>query len=179
MDRLVTNGCSGKCCENFSFPYTLDELSNMYIAYKEGKTHWINRHGDIGNFSSDQDMQEMPYILDMLISLGFSEINDIGESYNSTWEGDEEITRTELKKRKPNGANRYTIENGVLKVQHFTCKHFDKEKRICTAYEKRPGFCKRYGEFCAHKCCNFNDKKKMNSQEFEKQYLQSPCEEEK
>jgi Fe-S-cluster containining protein len=36
---------------------------------------------------------------------------------------------------------------------HFTCKHWDKDSKQCTAYERRPNMCRKYpyGTKC-HKC---------------------------
>lgn len=37
---------------------------------------------------------------------------------------------------------------------YFTCKHWDTETRLCTAYSERPQMCQNYGttEPCKHGC---------------------------
>jgi Fe-S-cluster containining protein len=36
----------------------------------------------------------------------------------------------------------------------FTCKHWDEDTRLCTAYDKRPSMCRDYpyGKVCDHGC---------------------------
>lgn len=47
-----------------------------------------------------------------------------------------------------------------------SCKHFDKEKRLCTIYDRRPGLCRIFpfaGHPCdfAHKGCTFQNKEEV------------------
>ena len=155
-EEIVKNGCSGSCCEHFTFPFTLDEMANMYQAFlKDGYAgKWFDRHGNQRNVPNE--MEEMPHIMDMLIYLGTLPYDDNGKLYNDGW-GGEPVTREELKKRIGTDY-RYDIEEGILKVPHYTCKHFDKVNKICTDYENRPGFCRRYGPGCDRKCCTFEKK---------------------
>jgi Fe-S-cluster containining protein len=36
-------------------------------------------------------------------------------------------------------------EKSNEKIYHYTCKHFDNSKRICTIYDVRPTMCRIYG----------------------------------
>ena len=46
---------------------------------------------------------------------------------------------------------------------HFTCKQFDRGKRMCRIYEKRPGICRDYGTKvpCQHPDCQWKDARRV------------------
>ena len=48
--------------------------------------------------------------------------------------------------------------DGVIGANIYTCKHFDKEKRICRNYENRPHMCERFGEGCQYEGCCYRKK---------------------
>jgi len=47
-------------------------------------------------------------------------------------------------------------KDGVYHKRLFTCKHFNKEQRICGNYENRPHMCKNFGVGCAYAGCGFD-----------------------
>lgn len=123
--QVVTNGCSGKCCEKFTFQYSIEQLEK-FIA--EPTTH---------NFP----LEELQKIRDMLIPLGETTIcpkteKDFTELHKEIGWTTDRITQENFK--------HYIVKDGVISSLIFTCKHFDTEKRICGNYENRPDMCKRY-----------------------------------
>lgn len=44
------------------------------------------------------------------------------------------------------------------KYEHFTCRHFDRTKKLCTVYDKRPEMCRQFGVKypCEFKTCGWD-----------------------
>lgn len=137
----VTNGCSGKCCEKFTFQYTIQEISDMIVAKEAGFNFWRDRN-NIERVISGSPIEELKQVRDMLIPLGESEMcpkqnqtfNDIHTALG--WKK-EDITQERMK-------NHYIVRDGTISSLIFTCKHFDTQNRICSIYDQRPLMCKSY-----------------------------------
>jgi Fe-S-cluster containining protein len=152
--EVVTNGCSGACCENFGLPYTHEEFQEMVRRHKSGEATFVDRKGVLKTIPLKHEIE---YITDMLIPLAYSNI-----SAESEFEGQTIVQK--FKSLYPDhepydGAmNGCDLKDGELYGYYFTCKHFDTKDRICTAYENRPYLCKSFGiNFqCGYKGCGIN-----------------------
>lgn len=153
MSNCVTNGCSGACCEAVYFPYTIDQLRRMGIAHREGKKMWTNADGVERKIKHD-DIATHDAIADMLIPLGWWAIDpETGKAWLQKWleDGRSESEHIDY----INGSPAFRFNEGHAEGYIVTCKHFDKEKRICNNYENRPGLCKRFGPACRYAGCNY------------------------
>jgi hypothetical protein len=54
---IVNNGCSGKCCENFTLPFTPTDLINNNIAVDEGRSFFIKENGQKMNTTNNSDYE--------------------------------------------------------------------------------------------------------------------------
>lgn len=152
----VINGCVAKCCECFTLPVTPNDLQKM-------KDRWVE---DPENIKDDKIMMENGYeryplpineldnLMDMLIYLRITPIDpatgiSINESSSSSINSDGTINHN-------TSHGHFTMIDGVLNANTYTCRHFDKDKRICSNYENRPQLCRNYGRGCQYQGCNFD-----------------------
>lgn len=150
-EQIVTNGCSGSCCERFSLPFSLKELQDSSKAQHAGEFVFIDRNG---KEQHTVDHANIDYIIDMLIPLEYS---------NMSAEHKGKSLRKLLEELNPGVVIEPDIvisggdidENGEVWKYYFTCRHFDKEKRICGAYETRPSMCRIFGRHCKYEGCGF------------------------
>jgi len=158
---IVTNGCSGGCCETFTLPYTLEEFDLMIESYDKNKEeYYFKARNKKDNFRvSVRNIDEIRQIRNMIISLGESEINPKNnKTYNELYlpkTKDKVITQEKI-------VGGFKVKNGVIFGLHYTCKNFDTTKRICKIYETRPRLCRSFpsGGVCDYEKCNFNKVKK-------------------
>lgn len=173
MDRkqIVINGCSGGCCEAFTLPVSFEDIENMMKQYEisdENKEQSkVICYNGIERWPISQG--EGQKLIEMLIPLGEYTIDpQTGKSFTEIQQDvlkyylDKGLEGEELKKAFINhnhhGFNNLIIkEDGGLQVtqQVFTCKHLDKEKKICTNYENRPNLCKSFGTDCRYSGCHY------------------------
>lgn len=151
---LVTNGCSGKCCEAVFFPYTIEELKRIKAA-RESQTPWIDEQGIEHTGYPTDKLVSHDYLIDMLIPLGWQTIDpETGKTYRERlvergWK-EEDLTAENLESGLRLNAD------GAIEGYIVTCKHFDTEKRICKDYENRPGLCRNYGAACKYSGCCYS-----------------------
>lgn len=149
MERseIVTNGCTGDCCARFELRYSLDCLKLMQEALKNKKTVFIDSYGVERRVQNDNDLD---YIVDMIIPLGLSNIQpQKGIRYNQT-PSVIQFNNEELKQR----GYVKDIETGEISAHVYTCKHFDKESKVCKEYASRPRMCSSYCvEDCSYNSC--------------------------
>lgn len=89
--------------------------------------------------------EEDAFTADMLVPLGYFNRNPLFIIGDETWEGREERPGSHM------GS------------WFYTCKHFDKGTRSCTAYEKRPTMCQKFPNDgpCNFPGCDFQVPRKM------------------
>lgn len=168
MDReqIVVNGCAGKCCENFSFPYSPDELDQLIEAIERGETGYTftTKEGESKKLIRDPEVNK---IKDMLIYLGASKVDPQNTiythselyRYNLCIPDDEPITKPkDLNYAQERYWEWHHLKDGEIYGHTYTCKHFDTEKRICGNYEDRPNMCKNFGRGCKYEGCSFDNK---------------------
>ena len=151
MSNCVTNGCSGKCCENFTMPYSIDELKEAIKQIKE-QGYYVNRLGN----KKYHKVVELENVLDMVIPLGLTNIDpqtgmDFAERHQKLW--NVSIDSMTIASRE-----HFIREGNTLKANTYTCRHFNKEKRICNNYENRPQMCRHFGQDCHYSGCNYKTK---------------------
>jgi Fe-S-cluster containining protein len=158
--NCVTNGCSGHCCEDFNFKFSIEELDVMIQGFKDNKES-VQLRDNLFFEIKETTLDEIQKIRDMIIPLGLSDIDpQRGTTYNSRWLS-KGWNREDITSEKVVANNSvmkwFIIENNTISTYHYTCKHFDKKKRICTNYEQRPNMCRVYGEGCQYKGCKFTE----------------------
>ena len=132
----VTNGCNGSCCEKFTLPFTIEHLIEM-----QGKE-------DI----SSRDKEDLPKVIEMIIPLGQTDIcPQFKKPFKELANNKEWVNHFPIKK-----------DDGTLMNNIYTCKHFDKENKVCNNYENRPNMCKRFGNSCAYEGCCYREKTYSN-----------------
>jgi Fe-S-cluster containining protein len=143
-DKVVTNGCSGGCCSNFSLGYSLDDLKLMLEAVNEHRTEFCDSRGLLRRVVADRTLQTM---IDMLIPISTVK-EDPNGSVNYT-----ELVAEYIKIATEEGKVidyehewfKNFVKEGDEYLKHtFTCKHFDTKKRVCTNYNNRPNMCKSF-----------------------------------
>lgn len=157
--NCVTNGCSGKCCEKFTFLFSLNELNKLIIDKKRKSKLFIRDNGNTQYISQNELIEEMIQVKEMLIFLGETEINPQTEKiFNSEMlsKEDAEITNERLQFHRQDKF--YFVKDNKIYSRIYTCKNYDKENKICTIYENRPFMCRDFGEFCKYKGCNYAKK---------------------
>lgn len=162
-EEIVVNGCSGGCCENFSFQLSLSELDEMIHDLDTVNPMNYRNHvfvKDNGHRMSLINDNEIKQIRDMLIPLPDLLVNPnnhhftLSEKfrYDSNIPDDEEITIT---KPQADMWRWHDLKDGEIIMRAFTCKHFDTVNRICTNYDNRPNMCRHYGDNCSYEGCGF------------------------
>lgn len=187
--EIVTNGCSGACCEKFTLPVTMNDLHAMKAEWNrvngnrakltpEEKEKVISDYHNSAGAHADPKYftgritcsngyerlclpeDELDKLLDMLIPLGESEIDpQLNISIAEQWK----CSNPSIYKPEDvlNHTKGFTqMKDGKLINLVYTCKYFDKENRICTNYENRPWLCQNFGSRCAYTGCGFTQKLK-------------------
>jgi Fe-S-cluster containining protein len=151
MSTCKSNGCSGKCCEAVTFPFSPEEFFNMKDQIDLGEIMFTDRFGKVREIPSKADIH---FITDMLIPLERSKTSPAtGEYIIDQFRQDHPDTEPY-----PGCQGGCDLENGELYAYVYTCKHFDKENKICTVYEQRPHVCRSYGYGCQYNGCTFNER---------------------
>lgn len=83
-----------------------------------------------------RDTDEARYLVDMLIPLTPEQAKERALRFGAT---------------PPPG---YTLDQWAAAGQAYTCRHWDEDTRLCTAYETRPKMCSDYpyARRCEHGC---------------------------
>lgn len=149
-NMTVTNGCSGKCCEKFTFKYTIKEINDMILAKEEGFNFWRDRN-NIERGVSNSSIEELKQVRDMLIPLGESEIcpkenKTFNEIHTALGWKKENITQEAIKN--------FIVHEGIISSLIFTCKHFDTQNKLCTIHDTKPLMCKN---FTCQDDCHYED----------------------
>ena len=63
-NNVVTNGCSGNCCEAFTFAYTVEDLKRNREALARGEFEFTNEQGFTKRVTTDNSIDT---VIDMLI----------------------------------------------------------------------------------------------------------------
>lgn len=162
-DSVVTNGCSGHCCENFNFPFTPKDYEENVKASQRGAKSFVSEFGFILETAETIDLLK---IQEMLIFLGMSEVNgNGGDNYTESlkrllisqerWKGSFKESLSEKDLKFIYEKYYMIIEDEIVKCPHYTCKHFDSDNRICNIYDDRPMMCRKYDSGdCKYKGCN-------------------------
>ncbi len=128
----VKNGCNGGCCECFTLPFTIEQLTELKKR----------------NNLSNKDKEDLPKVLEMLIPLGQTDTDPQTKiKFNNQNVKPEAIEKNWVRRA-----------DGTIVANIYTCKHFDTEKRICNNYENRPHMCKRFGSTCQYEGCCYREK---------------------
>lgn len=173
-EQTVINGCNGKCCENFSFPFSPDELQQMVEIIQSGEdvNEFFNSYGKKIRVMRDPEIEK---IQEMIIYLGPSQIDPqepyatIGERYRFQNYIPEDYPITMPENIKPHMQKFWQwmfIKDNEIWGHTYTCKHFDTEKKICNNYEDRPNMCKSYGRGCKYQGCGFETIRKMEEDKY-------------
>lgn len=160
---IVSNGCSGKCCEQFSLPFSITEFDRMIEAIDKGETTYIK---DDGRITRSYKPPELMQIREMIIPLGKTLIDpQILHSTKSErvkfWmciPDDEPITQKDFDRLSVLNWQLHEwihLIDGELYSDVYTCKNFDTEKRICKIYDDRPQMCRVFGRGCTYENCGF------------------------
>jgi len=192
QEQIVKNGCSGKCCEGFTLPFSKNEFDRMMEAIKihralsedekslRLKADWNYRPKylrDDGTIGSAYENDEIEQIYNMVIYLGKTNHNpnDIGGNHTAISElfkyarcipEDEQITKEDFLKGYNSEHREWHLleENGEITMNYYTCKNFDIEKRICKIYDQRPKMCRSFGRGCKYESCGFEAKRKLEEE---------------
>lgn len=168
-EDIVVNGCVGKCCECFTLPLSYDEIQQLNkITNKEFENGDLlsGIRSENGKFWYPPNKEEINKIAEMLIPLGKTNIDPQEGNNEKTFK---EVYELKLKvTEQPNIKNEdgtwnlealgyffSSDENNELYSNIFTCKHFDKENKICLNYDNRPTLCSSFGitNQCRYKDC--------------------------
>lgn len=153
--KVVSNGCSGACCESFTFAYYPEDLRLMDAAFQKGEEYFTDTLGNKRSvFSSVHNSTLM--VADMLIPLGHTEINP---------NGNKPVLETVIEQKH---RDEWVVEvDGKPQLRLFTCKHYDREKKVCGNYENRPALCKHFGTGCQYAGCTYD---KLMQEMLQKQF---------
>jgi Fe-S-cluster containining protein len=161
-NEVVKNGCSGGCCTAFTFGWTLEDLRKNQEAIANNKMTYINSEGYERRVLNDDSIES---IIDMLIFIELTEqdpqlkntfTEQVTEDFKKrgTWPGS--IKDLPLYEKQELDRKGFVIREDKVLCRVYTCKHFDKEKKICNNYENRPHMCKNFGASCRYEGCNYN-----------------------
>lgn len=151
--QIVKNGCVGSCCEGFTLPFYVEDLVLMKEAQNKGQQKFTDSIGVIRRVITNNDVDKL---IDMLIFKEHTNINPNG--------GHQPNIEEKENYKDPSTEFSWVVEiDGQLMFRLYTCKHFDKEQRICTDYENRPNMCKHFGSTCAYTGCSFRQNKRIES----------------
>lgn len=166
-EEIVTNGCSGGCCQEFTLPVTIGDLKLMKDEYDKKD---VDENYEIksvichnGVSMKVADREEVEKLLEMLIPLGQTQNNPqdglpLSHHCFGHWKK-EDATVDKMRESQLRNRSGVTIhDDGKVTVNIYTCKHFDIVQKICTNYEKRPNLCKKFGYKCQYKGCEFTSK---------------------
>ena len=134
----MTSRCTGHCCLTFTLPFSPEQLQDAYERWQRQGTAEINK---AGLKSVDTKIwQDIWLIAPMVTYLGFFKKPPV-KVVNPT---DNELLG------KPGKGGHY-----------YSCKHFDRKKKVCTIYEIRPSLCRRYpyGRGCNYAGCTWKSHK--------------------
>lgn len=178
-EEIVTNGCSGGCCECFTLPLSIEDIDKMLDAYKHNESigydaekrysyselqekyptriERIERYNglDIGL----PPKEELLKLKDMLIPLGETEICPQEKiNWSEYHKKDVEAKLSDINAHNFRGHYKVSIDNLKITAKIFTCKHFNTINRICGNYENRPQLCKDFGSNCKYENCTCSQK---------------------
>lgn len=100
---------------------------------------------DVRERAAHGGTEEDAFIADMLVPLGYFNRNPLFIIGEETWP---------VKEERP---------GGHMGAWFYTCRHFDKTTRSCTAYERRPTMCRKFPNDgpCNYPGCEFQVPRKM------------------
>lgn len=159
--KQVINGCNGKCCEAFTLAGTIDDLKRCQEEVEKQKQRGykpqslIAESGYVLGYVTEEN--EFDKLLDMLIPLGQQEMNPQKEITFAEEMGydKEDVEHTAELVLKNSKGHVQINKEGKLVSNIYTCRHFDKENKVCNNYENRPLLCRAFGEGCKYKGCNY------------------------
>lgn len=169
MIEKKTNGCNGSCCENFSFPFSKDQLKMMIDNYESEVPLEIKPKRLILPSATGHTKEELQFIHDMVILI---EETDFDAQTNTKIQISQDGWRWNKSEIRLN----YSVEEDEyenlisVKALTYTCKHYDKETTLCTQYENRPPVCRNFGACCEYKGCGFKDKKRLQDLAWSEEY---------
>lgn len=205
----VTNGCNGKCCENFTFPASIEDMKRL----RENIVEWKSKDDRFNNFrrvesetgfyldAQSASVEDIDFFIENFFEIGrldydqqtnnrnflehFSFFEDtqirIINEQKEFMLSDKEFEYF-LERMRGKFMVKWKLKDGVVVIEsittiNMTCKKFDKEQRICTAYEDRPQLCRNFGNTCGYEGCEFiNTKKERDRLELEKWKKENPDE---
>lgn len=176
--EIVTNGCSGGCCECFTLPLSIEDIDKMLDAYTHNESigYDVEKHyrwEDRDKFPDRIERikryngleiglppkKELLKLKDMLIPLGETDICPQEKtSWTEKYQKDIESKLCEINTYKLSGHYNITFDNFKITAKIFTCKHFDTVNKICGNYENRPQLCKDFGKHCKYENCTCAEK---------------------
>lgn len=120
----------GECCEDIGLDFSPEQIKNSYFYWlKRGETKGDTISKKFENNRPDPNWHtDIHLIYPMLIFIRADH------------------THPEIPSEKHEKV-----------IYHYTCKHFDKKKKICTIYEFRPTMCRTYPDFgyCRNPKCRW------------------------
>lgn len=136
--EIKGNGCNGNCCEKFNLCVSIEEIDEMILK--------ISKQEDF--IDKELEIENLTYIKDMLIPLGEVEICPQTEV---------SIKSEEFSLLDNRSKQFWKLKDNKVVTKIYTCKHFNKETRLCNNYESRPSLCRKFGENCSYKGCGFKE----------------------
>lgn len=120
--------CDGRCCAVFTFSSSIDDL-------RQSVDGTLERGGKPIKIRDDE------VLLDMFVPLTPEESAERRERFGIVY-----THAAEGVQRQHDGS--------APPEQHYTCRHWDEDTRLCTIYEDRPNMCRDfpYGNVCTHGC---------------------------
>lgn len=124
--------CGGFCCERFCTHWSPSEWQDWADAIKNGAHEWVDDKGKSWGIGNERHQKDVLHTADMLILLETDETHVNPENYRI---------------------------NGQF---YYTCKHFNKETRLCNDYKNRPLMCSGYPKNTKKACVYEGCKAKCN-----------------
>lgn len=182
-NEIVTNGCSGACCECFTLPVTIKDMQKMKaklqarIDFPDEDSSYERVLCEDGIRREPNEKNEIDKLLDMLIPLGDTTISpQDGISLNEVYHKAIEDGIVDLEKLARSTNDHFQVNNNIITAHIFTCKYFDKENKLCTNYDNRPHLCKKYGSACSYKGCEYPAKAQKDREDLlAKISIRTPC----
>ena len=149
MKRKLYDKCMGECCEDIGIKVSPERLEASYMM-------WLSSD----RYSNAEDIKR---------TLSFSNTLNIYSDIHLIYPAWVFIKSDCFHPESPKKKNKEII-------YHYTCKHFDKKKRICNIYNIRPKVCRTYPDngVCNNPKCRW--KKQIGlRKEYEKKKHEQDC----
>lgn len=154
-----TNDCIGSCCENFNLPLSPKDIKSSAEAQRNGKSEYLAQNGLMQDILGGDG--EIIKLDDMLIFKRWTSVNPVDGKKSDKVNMSKYNSKVEYKINIDSWLYRNglrVLKSGVTQMPVYTCKHHDKETKLCTNYKNRPKLCRNYPSRggCEYKGCKMN-----------------------